>query len=204
MEVTKEHKLSSPFFWLSLLCHLLFLLSILYFSNYQPTQVPSQKIQKKPDKKRDKTYYYYMPAYHAAEKSAVEKNKIPLLKKIDKAFDLSQIKPKHSNPPMQSTRALKMIGEKLLDDPLRKLLGQAITENLDYPEMASELHLRGMVSIGFTLHPDGGLTGIHIVKSSHERILDIAALNAVTAASPIASVDIYLKEAKYLVVNVVF
>lgn len=199
MEAIRKHKFTPSFFWFSLLCHLLFLFFVLYF----PNRDTSKKYDKKLEKNNEKTYYYYMPAYRA-KSSPIEKNKMASLKKLDKAFDLSQFQQKKFSPSVQNTRALKMIGEKLLDDPLRKLLGEAITANLSYPEMARTLHLRGVVSIGFTLYPSGELGSIHIVKSSRQRILDLAALNAVTAASPVSSVDIYLKQAKYLVVNVVF
>ncbi|OGT38918.1 MAG: hypothetical protein A3F12_01925 [Gammaproteobacteria bacterium RIFCSPHIGHO2_12_FULL_38_14] len=106
--------------------------------------------------------------------------------------------------PEKYTEAIHMIGDKFLDDPLRKLLGHAITRRLYYPKVASDLHMRGVVSIGFTLLPTGEVVGARIVKSSRERILDIAALNAINDASPINNVDIYVKKPKYLIVNIIY
>ncbi len=54
------------------------------------------------------------------------------------------------------------------------------------------------------LHTDGRMTDIKILKSSKERMLDVAALNAIKAASPVKNVDLYLKQDKYIVINILF
>lgn len=104
----------------------------------------------------------------------------------------------------QHEAPVHLIGDKALDDPLRKLLGQAITAHLVYPQLARELFLRGVSSIGFTIAPSGEVTHVRVVKSSGERILDNAAAAAIRDMAPVANVDIYLHEPKDMVVNIIF
>lgn len=97
-----------------------------------------------------------------------------------------------------------MIGDKLVDDPLKKLLGIAISKHLYYPQVAQELFIHGVVGVGFTLYPDGNVTNVKIVQSSRERMLDAAALSAINEMTPVANVDIYLKKPRFLVVKIIF
>lgn len=205
---------NSNFIWFSILFHaLLFLLFVRFPANLSKTPPKSE------------SYYYYVPAQAVSNPSISSQLRQPISAPtppdLSKNYDLAQFKPEPTQlfkklqietTSMQSTAApqkeksdpIRMIGEKLLDDPLRKLLGRAITGQLYYPEVARELQLRGIVSIGFMLHPDGEITEVRIVKPSREQILDNIALKAINAASPIANVDIYLKEAKYLIVSIIF
>ena len=221
-DLVQKNSLTSVFFWLSLACHSLFLV-LIYGVNHQRIMIQDEK-----------KYYYYVPAYtvsakaltsHVMEKpqkalrDEVLENPLPAL---DNNFDLSQIqiksfKSKHvndaqsvstmslsSNANEKYEEAIHLIGDTFLDDPLRKLLGRAITRHLYYPEIAREMNLRGMVGIKFLLNPDGSITDAHIVKSSRESILDKAAFNAILSSSPIVGVDLYVKQPKYLIVNIIF
>ena len=77
--------------------------------------------------------------------------------------------------------------------PLVNNLEQAIEQHKYYPLSALQQHQQGNVNIAFVLHPNGTLTNIHIVNSSHYVELDSAAVNAVTAASPVYSIAQYVK-----------
>jgi len=201
---------------------------LVYYYYFEPTPpVPVEVVDKK-----EETYYYYVPPHVPGAAStpmpaAPTKKSAPAM---SPDFDLSQaatsdtykiFKSKdpmteltqnmrlanpamNQNPDYKYLAPINMVGEKLLDDPFRKLLGRAITGKLYYPAVARELHLRGKVSIGFVLHPDGSVTEAHIIKTSHQPSLDAAALDAVISASPIYNTDLYLKQAEYLVVNILF
>ena len=198
---------------ISLLLHLLFLLSITRFSQTQHLSP-------------QKSYYYYEPAYiydgktppsplaTAQEKShqpdkitqqqpAPDASAIPQ-KKIDTPKKVSSKEHPQTTNQAKHTTPLNMIGDELLKDTFRKLLGEAITSHLSYPNFAKELNLRGTAAVGFTIHRNGEITDVTLVKTSKERILDVAALRAVEDSSPLKSAEIYLKEDKYLVVNIIF
>lgn len=119
------------------------------------------------------------------------------------SYQLAQMYQAHSLK-KQSIKRLHMIGEQLLDDPLLKQLGRAITSHIHLPDIAKELHLHGTVSIGMMLHPDGDITNIKLLKSSKESMLDVTALDAIKTAAPVNNIDIYLKKEKYLVINIIF
>ncbi len=127
-----------------------------------------------------------------------------ITKKLGKSAQLTDWPTTETSQVGSYTQPLHMIGDKLLDDPLKELLGHAITRHLFYPEVAKELYLRGTVTIGLTLHPNGQITGVKLLKTSKERLLDLAALSAVKEASPVNHVNLYLKEPKYLVINILF
>ena len=97
-----------------------------------------------------------------------------------------------------------MLGEKVLDDPLRKLIGVALTRHLFYPKIAETLGIHGIATIGLFLHTDGRITDIELLKTSRHRALDTAALSAVQDASPIKNVDIYLHQDRRLIINIIF
>ncbi len=99
---------------------------------------------------------------------------------------------------------LRLIGDSKIVKPLAKILGRALSKNLSYPKIAVDFNIRGIVYIGFALHPDGRVTDVQIVKSSGAGVLDAAALTAVNAISPVKEVDSYIKEAEFLVVGIIF
>lgn len=210
----KRIQLKENYFWLSLISHVLFFL-FFYLFNSKFFWLPI------PDK--EKNYYYYVPAYVQPSSSAmsaslkasqkIEHQKINSLA-LEKAFDFSQTSQwfspasfpslLNSASKKQHESPVRLIGEKFLDHPLLKLLGRAITTHLYYPSIARELNKRGVVTIALILQPSGEITSAHIIKSSREHLLDAAALNAINASSPIAGVDLYVKEPKRLVINIIF
>lgn len=100
--------------------------------------------------------------------------------------------------------AVHMLGEKMIEDPLRKLIGIALTKHLVYPEIAGRLGIRGVVTLSMLLAPEGTISEVRLIKSSHEKMLDVAAINAIQESSPIPNIDIYLHEPKRLLINIIF
>jgi TonB family protein len=217
------------FFWLSILLHLLIFLAYYFFVTFQPQQKP-EKEQSYYDYVPAYTQVMSSPMPmtqpQQAQKLTAQKQAAEILAKTNPTFDLSRYTPAQRYQSVlqklntvesinqmstqvveqryKSMKPIHMIGEKLLDDPLYRLLGQAITAQLYYPSLAKELHLHGIVRIGFTLYPDGNMTSIHVMKTSRERILDTAALRAINKSFPVHDVGMYLKEPKFMVVNIVF
>lgn len=76
--------------------------------------------------------------------------------------------------------------------PLIKIIESDIQQHKYYPLAALQEHQQGNVTIAFELHPNGQITNVHVVKSSHVTILDNAAINAVTSAGPIPMAKKYL------------
>ena len=202
------------FIWISIICHVLLGLIFYYFSYHSNSSIVIPQ---------EKSYYYYVPAYSMTMNHTTTSDR--LAKSIDKTYDLSQIKQFSSyqnwhqksdalhqlsqqaiitQPQQKYQDAIHLVGEEFLDDPLRKLLGKAITAHIFYPDMARELYMRGVVSIELVLHPDGTITNARIIKSSRERILDRAALRAINTSSPINGVDLYVKKPRRLIVNIIF
>jgi TonB family protein len=217
------------FFWLSILLHLLIFLAYYFFVTFHPQEKP-EKDQSYYD--YVPAYTQTMPSPtsmqqpKSTQKLTAQKQAAEILAKTNPAFDLSHYSPSQryqsvlqklnnlesinqmttqtTEQRYKSMKPIHMIGEKLLDDPLYRLLGQAITAQLYYPSLAKELHLHGIVRVGFMLYPDGGITGMHVMKTSRERILDIAALRAINKSFPVHDVGMYLKEPKFMVINIVF
>lgn len=99
---------------------------------------------------------------------------------------------------------LQLVGDKKVDKPLIKLLGQALAAHLRYPKMAVDFRLRGTTLIGFNLHPDGVLTDVRVVRSSGAEVLDQAALVAAEEMSPVKSVNQYVPQTRFLVAGIIF
>jgi TonB family protein len=87
---------------------------------------------------------------------------------------------------------------------LLKLLHDEIAAKQVYPENALLLNQTGVVSIGFTLNPDGVITNESILKSSGVSSIDSAALAAVRQVSPLKTADRYLQEKEIFSIDVVF
>lgn len=193
------------YFWISLFFHLLFVSLFFIYANpqtqkeipyiYVPDYVPSY-VDSKPIKPS-------LRQMNQAEEK--QKSKNGLLSPDSEVFDagLPTLAQKLSQKELPQD-AIHLIGNKLEDDPLRNLLGRAITAHLSYPKLAQELRLRGVVTVGLTLFPDGQVVNVKMLKSSRENILDVAALTAINAISPVSDVNLYLKQEKYLVVNIIF
>ncbi len=177
-------------FWLSLLFHvLLFAIYLLMLMRY-PVSVP----EKRPA--------LYVPSYLSTPASSAKATEHQLSVPRERASHQTALN--QSRSAYKRQQPVYMIGEKLADDPLKKLLGAAISRHLYYPQAAQELGVEGVVEVGFTIFPDGSVMNVQVVRSSHKPMLDSAAIVAVQKMEPVANVDIYLKQPKFLVVNVIF
>lgn len=107
-------------------------------------------------------------------------------------------------PLSQQTQPIHLIGNKKLDQPLIRLLGQALARHLIYPRLAVDFNLHGISYIGFLLHPNGQVSQVRLMKSSGADILDQAALKGVAAMSPVVNVETYLHKERFLVVGIIF
>lgn len=101
-------------------------------------------------------------------------------------------------------KPLTLKSNKNLDQPLLKILHDAIALNQSYPEDALALNQSGIVKIGFLIHPDGIIEKVSLIKSSGVECLDSAAITAVRTLPPVVAARDYLKEVKYLAVEVMF
>lgn len=70
-------------------------------------------------------------------------------------------------------------------------LHNAIEQNQIYPANARLLREHGTVTMGFKLFPSGQIVNIKVLKSSGYRLLDQAAVQAVTNSSPFKSVKLH-------------
>ncbi len=77
-------------------------------------------------------------------------------------------------------------------ESLMQLVYQAINQHKRYPYIARRLRQQGKVILNFVMHPDGQVTDVVIIESSHYSILDKAAEDAVAAISPFALAADYL------------
>jgi len=63
-----------------------------------------------------------------------------------------------------------------------------------YPESAKSRHIEGRTGMQFTLKPDGSVTDIRVVKSSRNKSLDDAAIQAVKDAAPFHRLPSFISE----------
>jgi TonB family protein len=165
----------------------------------------------------------YVPAYVQEHLPALlpvtSENQANFSKPLDKQ-GLAQPKKQAATPVIPTNSELKktvftkhretvaeevnLIGNKKMDAPLLKLLGKALSAHLSYPKPAIDFNLKGLVTVGFMLHPDGNITDIKLVGSSSAGVLDQASLLALHAITPVAGVAPLLKEPTYLVVGFMF
>lgn len=89
-------------------------------------------------------------------------------------------------------------------DILLAALHDAVAKHLIYPASASFLNLQGSVKLGFDLAPNGVISNIHIVSSSHVKALDYAALQTIQSISPFLLAERYLKARVYFSLTVEF
>ena len=191
-------------FWLAMLLHLLFFLSMSYVWISQATS------EEKPAE--------YIPsyAYHESSSAAFEQKSAPTPQKAIPTAKNGIQKPVYNtrlmrfNQVMDITSAknaepVHLIGDnKKTPQPLIILLGKALTAKLIYPRAAIDLTVKGVSVIGFLLHPDGHVTDVKLLKSSRADILDQAALAAARDISPVKNVGQYVDEPKPIVFGIIF
>lgn len=212
--------------WLSIICHLLLLLLFTFswvWHNRSPElkESPTLRIQ---------SYVYQQPITQSSSAVSQEKPlthpELPTTsadEAVNKNSESGKVAKEiatpanHFQPPNmaseQESKAINisnsieqvhLIGDKNIDEPLLKLLGRAISAQLVYPQLALDFHLRGTAIIGFNLQPNGQVNHIALLQSSGSMVLDNAALDAIHDASPVAKVNLYLKQAKYIVIGIIF
>ncbi len=104
----------------------------------------------------------------------------------------------------RKTEPVHLIGDKNVAAPLLVLLGKALTARLVYPKIAIDFNVRGLVLVGFVLHPDGTISDSQLVRSSGAGVLDNEAMRALNAISPVPDVSPYLNEPRFLVIGILF
>ena len=215
--------------WISLLAHLLLFggFSVVWWYNppdlekrpsmYIPSYIASQESTVTPAQQP--------PAPEAVKQTAAQQekskptSKIGIEKPITAKPEKTQVAEKAQTVPSTPTRAVRkfqamessraeqgvhLIGDEKIDKSLRVILGKAISRHLFYPKSAIDYNVTGTVLIGFTLHPDGHVTNIQLVKPSNAGILNSAALSAINEISPVPGVSEFVTEPRTLVVGIIF
>lgn len=75
---------------------------------------------------------------------------------------------------------------------LLKLIYLEINKHKHYPYIAKRQGREGLVKLNFVMHPDGKVTDVAVVETSHYAVLDNAARRAVEAISPFHLATEYL------------
>lgn len=208
-------------FWLSLLIHVLLLLSVtLVF-----VRAPQHELEKKPA--LEIPSYLYRSQSQPEQPQVVNNNTLNFKPNDEKkaAISVSEAVKKNASAkttakqayaklantnqakvlrPSKNKQGVHLIGENKVVAPLIKLLGTALSAKLIYPKIAEDFGLSGVALVGFRLHPSGDVTDIQLVKSSTADVLDQAALNAVSAISPLKSAAAYVSEPQFLVIGFIF
>jgi protein TonB len=172
----------------------------------EPKPAPEVKAEPKPE---------IQPEPKEVDKNGIEK---PLAKKSQPAK--AAAKPKSSRDARNVSFArdavpenitdprdqepLHLVGESKIIKPLVKILARALSRHLTYPRVAADFNLRGVVLVGFVLHPEGYVTEARVVKSSGAGVLDDEARDAVGAMSPVGDVHEYVSAPEFLVVGIIF
>jgi len=213
-------------FWLSVLLHLLLLLSMTTVIIFQP------KEQKKLPNLYVPSYVYkgqIKPARALAKISTPAPAPPPSTpsKENQEQAELSNSPPTQESVPKKSIMAatrsvlqqyqqealntpseedpIYLVGdENGVADPLIKLMGRALSAHFSYPPTAGELGIKGRVIVGLTLHPEGHFTQVQIIRSSDNPDLDAAALYAVNSAPRVVGADRFLSQPKHFVVGFIF
>jgi TonB family protein len=89
-----------------------------------------------------------------------------------------------------------------VNEELLQLVYLEINKHKHYPYQAKRQRREGKVKINFTLHPDGQVTEIEVIKSSRLSVLDRAAQQAVESISPFLIASNYLQTETELNVNI--
>ena len=89
-------------------------------------------------------------------------------------------------------------------DPIVKLLGRSLSAHFQYPDTEGILGIKGKVILELILHPNGNITGIRMLKSSHNQNLDSAALYAANTAPTVLGADKFLSTPMRFVIGFVF
>lgn len=189
-------------FWLSLLLHLIFLLSILF-------SIRINHLNNKHDLP-DLT----IPAYTYQEEQPVLAAPLPVKKedtppqglekpKVQSEASKTQVA-SQAHKKSEMSEPISLVGDKKIKKPLLELLGKALAKTLVYPKIAKDFNLRGIAYVSFIIDPSGELEAIRLVQSSGTDLLDQAAVQGVMAISPVGKANQFLQAKKYMVVGIIF
>lgn len=209
-------------FSLSVLLHLLLLLSLIFYIHSQPTEHKYKPVQVMP------SYVYTgaiiptsssfqpMQATQASTTSTTISAAKRVLPKKNGGIGLREIMASSYRILEENQRQaihslvgkaepIYMIGDiNGESDPLIILLGRALSKHFQYPEIAGKFGIAGRALIKLTLQPEGNITDVIVVESSNNHELDSAALYAVNAAPRIKDADHYIKKPKTMVIGFIF
>ena len=196
--------------WISLILHLLILLSLIASFKHSaqiPEKagliVPAYLYQKNPSEESSQPQFFTkhpMPVSSLGIEKSTDNHEAPLNNANSAKKMISQTKntSKEAEP-------IHLVGDNSkTPKPLIKILGQALTASLIYPKAAVDFGIKGVAYVRFLLYPDGHVTNIQLIQSSKTGVLDQAALNAVNAISPVKHINSYLTEPKYIVFGFIF
>ena len=148
-------------------------------------------------------------AKNGIEKPVTRKTEVPRSAAKSQPRDPSTIKFSRNTIPEDITNPrdqepLHLVGESKIIKPLVKILARALSQHLMYPRVAADFNLRGVVVVGFVLHPEGYVTEARVMQSSGAGVLDDAARDAVGAMSPVGDVHEYLPDAEFMAIGIIF
>lgn len=141
------------------------------------------------------------PEIRDAKTINVTERRVPLIK-----IDALQTRPDNTPvgnittpelPDMSGVSGLKIgawtppvapVAEYMTRQDYMEMVKLKIESRKKYPESARSSRREGKVKVRFTITTDGKVTGVQVVKSSGHQLLDRAALDTVTNASPLPRV----------------
>jgi TonB family protein len=209
------------FFWLAVLLHLLLFLSI----TVQLVWFPSKDYSEKSDGEKAMPAYIYHEDHPRPTPAVMPNNASPppenppqpeVIKKEEVSVNgilkaQPEAKPEVSHEKQSKSYSysvpagsVNLKSDKQVDQPLLRILSIATAAKLFYPKAAQDFRVEGTAVIRFLISPDGRLSDINLVSSTGAGVLDQAALQTMNAISPVKGVELYLKEPRYLVVNLIY
>lgn len=233
MDTSLKKRLLKHSFWLSILLHILFLLSISTVFYLVPEEEPPHPS-------------YYVPAYTTQAPSASTAQagaskptktdsqpteaKNEKQDKVEKQAEATPTQTRTSSPHGLMKRSMLAASQSILKqmqheaitskresdpiylvgdsnqeaDPLTKLVARALSTHFNYPRSAGQFGISGVVVVEFTLHPEGYITDIRMQRSSHSEDLDAAALYAVNAAPEVKGASRFINKPKHMVIGFIF
>lgn len=219
--MTRTRKLQN-YFWFAVLLHLLLFLS---FTVELAFPIASEKSE---GEKPLPAYFYHddkprptptvmpddsKPPAETAQPAAEPEKQIEIsadgtFREVTQPQQVQQKTTEYKQTKSYSTSvpsgAINLKSEKQIDQPLLRILSIATAAKLFYPKAAADFRITGTTQIRFLLSPDGELSDITLIQSSGTGVIDKAALATMNAISPVKGVDLYLKEARYLTVELIY
>lgn len=220
----------NSFFWLSLILHLILLICFFLFVNLQPNEqqkrpnlyVPSYvyKGSMTPPQQHTTTSNTQTKQTAQATQSTQPSQRARTSKQSHNHLPVSPngislnsilastqtvVQQSASHRPPREEDPIYLVGDSQQEaDPLIRMLGKALSAHFEYPRIAGEFGVTGRAVLAMTLHPEGYLSDIEIVKSSNNADLDAAALYSANNAPKIDGVDRFITAPKRFVIGYIF